>query len=165
MTDKYKRKNLPQNQWRNLLQNARTEAWNSSINEFPLRKHCLLVMRDPDYPARTVFAKGLILEGLASHCTYSMLKISNVSKLTDWVRHLLLVHPRYLIYVTQLINNPQMKPHKYSLYIKSVTMNPVPGFNKARYGWTLIRRTSASITASWCCRCRPRLCYTLANAA
>ena len=95
----------------------------------------------------------------------SMLKISNVSKLTDWVRHLLLVHPRYLIYVTQLINNPQMKPHKYSLYIKSVTMNPVPGFNKARYGWTLSIHTSASITASWCCRCCPRLCYTLANAA
>ena len=28
--------------------------------KFPLRKHCLLVMRDPDYPACTVFAKGLI---------------------------------------------------------------------------------------------------------
>ena len=29
-SDKYKRKNLPQNQWRNLLQNARTGAWNSA---------------------------------------------------------------------------------------------------------------------------------------
>ena len=47
----------PQNQWRNLLQNAR--AWNSSNNEFPLRKHCLLVMRDPDYRACAVFSKGL----------------------------------------------------------------------------------------------------------
>ena len=60
VTDKYKRKNLPQIRWRNLLQNARTGARNSSSKEFPLRKHCLLVMRDPDYPACTVFAKGLI---------------------------------------------------------------------------------------------------------
>ena len=36
-TDKYERENLPQN----LLQNARTGAWNSSINEFPLRKHVI----------------------------------------------------------------------------------------------------------------------------
>ena len=26
-----------------------------------------------------------------------------------------------------------MKPHQYSVYIKSVTMHPVPAFNKARY--------------------------------
>ena len=43
------------------FQNARTEAWNSTNNKFPLRKHWLLLMpRDPDYPAYTVFAKGLI---------------------------------------------------------------------------------------------------------
>ena len=60
VTDKYKRKNLPQNQWRNLLQNARTGAWSSSNNKFPLRKHCLLVMHDPDYPACTIFSKGLM---------------------------------------------------------------------------------------------------------
>ena len=39
----------------------------------------------------------------------------------------------YLLYVTQLINNQELKPHKYSVYIKSVTMHPVPAFNKARY--------------------------------
>ncbi|KAL9950314.1 hypothetical protein ACROYT_G042795 [Oculina patagonica] len=41
---------------------------------------------------------------------------------------------RYLLYVTQLINNQDLKPHKYSVYIKSVTMHPVPAFNKARNG-------------------------------
>ena len=40
----------------------------------------------------------------------------------------------YLLYITQLINNQEMKPHQYSVYIKSVTMHPVPAFNKARYG-------------------------------
>ena len=30
--DKYKRENLPQNSWRNLLQNVRIGAWSSSIN-------------------------------------------------------------------------------------------------------------------------------------
>ena len=44
-----------------LLAFARTRAWNSSNNKFPLRTHWLLLMpRDPDYPAYTVFAKGLI---------------------------------------------------------------------------------------------------------
>lgn len=41
---------------------------------------------------------------------------------------------RYLLYITQLINNQEMKPHKYSVYIKSVTMHPVPAFNKAKNG-------------------------------
>lgn len=41
---------------------------------------------------------------------------------------------RYLLYITQLINNQEMKPHQYSVYIKSVTMHPVPAFNKARNG-------------------------------
>lgn len=44
---------------------------------------------------------------------------------------------RYLLYVTQLINNQDLKPHKYSVYIKSVTMHPVPAFNKARYDKSL----------------------------
>ncbi|XP_032241526.2 cyclin-G-associated kinase isoform X2 [Nematostella vectensis] len=41
---------------------------------------------------------------------------------------------RYLLYIAELINNPSMKPQKNSLYIKSVTLNPVPAFNKARNG-------------------------------
>ncbi|XP_031568083.1 cyclin-G-associated kinase-like [Actinia tenebrosa] len=41
---------------------------------------------------------------------------------------------RYLLYVTQLINNPSIKPQKSSSYIKSVTLNPVPCFNKSRNG-------------------------------
>ena len=41
--------------------------------KFPLQKHCLLVRRDPNYPACTVFAKGLIQTDLnrqvaASNC-------------------------------------------------------------------------------------------------
>ena len=39
---------------------------------------------------------------------------------------------RYLLYITQLINNQETKPHKYSVYIKSITIHPVPVFNKAR---------------------------------
>lgn len=41
---------------------------------------------------------------------------------------------RYLLYITQLINNQETKPHKYSVYIKSITIHPVPVFNKARNG-------------------------------
>ncbi|KXJ05339.1 Cyclin-G-associated kinase, partial [Exaiptasia diaphana] len=39
---------------------------------------------------------------------------------------------RYLLYITQLINNPSIRPQMSALYIKSVTMNPVPAFNRSR---------------------------------
>ncbi|XP_020897686.1 cyclin-G-associated kinase, partial [Exaiptasia diaphana] len=41
---------------------------------------------------------------------------------------------RYLLYITQLINNPSIRPQMSALYIKSVTMNPVPAFNRSRNG-------------------------------
>ncbi|KAK3755297.1 hypothetical protein QZH41_014605 [Actinostola sp. cb2023] len=40
----------------------------------------------------------------------------------------------YLLYITQLINNPSIRPQKSALYIKSVTLNPVPAFNRSRNG-------------------------------
>ena len=66
----------------------------------------------------------------------------------------------YLLYITQLINNQEMKPHQYSVYIKSVTMHPVPAFNKARYGsfeFSLgIYRYIPGFEFSWKYRCIPR---------
>ena len=41
-------------------------------------------------------------------------------------------HPRYLRYVNQLIWEPKTIPHKRPLFLKTVTMSPVPFFNKAR---------------------------------
>ena len=54
--DKYKWKNLPQNQWRHSLQNVRNGAWSSSNNE---NFHSGSTVCNPDYPACTGFAKGL----------------------------------------------------------------------------------------------------------
>ena len=55
-SDKYKWKNLPQNQWRHSLQNVRNGAWSSSNNE---NFHSGSTVCNPDYPACTGFAKGL----------------------------------------------------------------------------------------------------------
>ena len=71
----------------------------------------------------------------------------------------------YLLYITQLINNQEMKPHQYSVYIKSVTMHPVPAFNKARYGsfeFSLgIYRYIPGFEFSWKYRCIPRFEFSL----
>ena len=71
----------------------------------------------------------------------------------------------YLLYITQLINNQEMKPHQYSVYIKSVTMHPVPAFNKARYGsfeFSLgIYRYIQRFEFSWKYRCIPRFEFSL----
>ena len=71
----------------------------------------------------------------------------------------------YLLYITQLINNQEMKPHQYSVYIKSVTMHPVPAFNKARYGsfeFSLgIYQYIPGFEFSWNYRCIPRFEFSL----
>ena len=58
-----------------------------------------------------------------------------------------------------------MKPHQYSVYIKSVTMHPVPAFNKARYGcfeFSLgIYRYIPGFDFSWKYRCIPRFEFSL----
>ena len=71
----------------------------------------------------------------------------------------------YLLYITQLINNQEMKPHQYSVYIKSVTMHPVPAFNKARYGsfeFSLgIYLYIPGFDFSWKYQCIPRFEFSL----
>ena len=58
-----------------------------------------------------------------------------------------------------------MKPHQYSVYIKSVTMHPVPAFNKARYGcfeFSLgIYRYIPGFEFSWNYRYIPRFEFSL----
>jgi hypothetical protein len=39
----------------------------------------------------------------------------------------------YFNYITQLINDTAVKPHKYFLTINAFTMEPVPLFNRARF--------------------------------
>ena len=39
----------------------------------------------------------------------------------------------YFNYITQLINDTDVKPHKYFLSINGLSMEPVPLFNRARF--------------------------------
>ena len=40
---------------------------------------------------------------------------------------------RYIRYVSQIVWEPRYLPHKKPLFLKTVTMSPVPLFNKAKY--------------------------------
>ena len=40
---------------------------------------------------------------------------------------------RYIRYVSQIVWEPRYLPHKKPLFLKTVTMSPVPMFNKAKY--------------------------------
>lgn len=45
----------------------------------------------------------------------------------------ILVVYRYADYVKRMVATPQYLPHKNTVFLKSVSISPIPIFNKARY--------------------------------